>query len=382
MAKKKKKEKKIAKKLFHQYRLVVLNEDTFEERFAIKLTRLNVFVLTSISAILLVFFTTLLIAFTPLREYIPGYSSARLKKEASLLNYKTDSLQQVIVANEKYLESIKRVLTGDIAAIEINKDSIINAAELDITDLNQKDSFKVLFAENAGIVFQAKDKSIETILKDANIEFFNIGKVTSSDVLSIINQSEVFTMTVSRLRDVWYKTSYLLDQKQTANNLATDRFNNFKHQPLEYNFPEHFTGKLPKINSGQPKPKAAILREKGSNSEREMANAMFLAGFDVKDVHMTDLISGRENLEDIQFLGAVGGFSNSDVLGSAKGWAGAIKYNEKANKAIQNFFNREDTLSVGICNGCQLFMELEEINIPLGNLIKNLYNKFFDNYIF
>ena len=235
-------------------------------------------------------------------------------------------------------------------------------AELDITALNQKDSFKVLFAENSGIVFQAKDASVETILNDANIEFFNIGKVTNSDVLSIINQAEVFTLTVSRLRDVWYKTSFLLDQKQTANNLAEDRFNNYKNQPLQYTFPTHFTGKLPVIDASKPRPKAAIIREKGSNSEREMANAMYLAGFDVKDVHMTDLISGRETLEDIQFVGAVGGFSNSDVLGSAKGWAGAFLYNEKANTALQNFFKREDTLSVGICNGCQLFMELEEIN--------------------
>jgi phosphoribosylformylglycinamidine synthase len=93
-----------------------------------------------------------------------------------------------------------------------------------------------------------------------------------------------------------------------------------------------------------------------------MANAMYLAGFDVKDIHMTDLMSGRETLEDIQFIGAVGGFSNSDVLGSAKGWAGAIKYNENARKAIENFFKRPDTLSVGICNGCQLFMELELIH--------------------
>ncbi len=139
---------------------------------------------------------------------------------------------------------------------------------------------------------------------------------------------------------------------------------NYKNQPLQYTFPKHFTGKLPVISSAVEKsrPKAAIIREKGSNSEREMANAMYLAGFDVKDVHMTDLISGRETLEDIQFVGAVGGFSNSDVLGSAKGWAGAFLYNEKANTALQNFFKREDTLSVGICNGCQLFMELEEIN--------------------
>jgi phosphoribosylformylglycinamidine synthase len=233
-------------------------------------------------------------------------------------------------------------------------------AELDLTGLGEKDAFKVLFSENAGIVIQSKDSSIENALKKANIEFFQIGKVTSSDILSVINHSEVFTMTVSRLRDVWYKTSFLLDQKQTANGLAKERFNNYKNQSLRYIFPKHFTGKLPKNSSKRPK--AAILREKGSNSEREMANAMYLAGFDVKDVHMTDLITGRETLEDIQFIGAVGGFSNSDVLGSAKGWAGAFLYNEKANTALQNFFKREDTLSVGICNGCQLFMELEEIN--------------------
>jgi len=234
-------------------------------------------------------------------------------------------------------------------------------AELDLSALNEKDSFKILFAENAGIVIQAKDETVENVLSEANIEFYNIGNVTESDRLSIINGADVFTMTVSRLRDVWYKTSYLLDQKQTANGLAQERFDNYKNQPLKYSFPKHFTGKLPVVGSNK-RPKAAILREKGSNSEREMANAMYLAGFDVKDVHMTDLISGRETLEDIQFLGAVGGFSNSDVLGSAKGWAGAIKYNEQANKAIQNFFDRQDTLSVGICNGCQLFMELEEIN--------------------
>jgi phosphoribosylformylglycinamidine synthase len=238
-------------------------------------------------------------------------------------------------------------------------------AELDLSALNEKDSLKVLFAENAGIVIQAKDASIEQSLSEANIEFHNIGKVTENDTLSVINGNDIFTLTVSRLRDVWYKTSYLLDQKQTANGLAKNRYDNYKNQPLQYTFPERFTGKLTDVVStplNHQKPKAAILREKGSNSEREMANAMHLAGFDVKDVHMTDLISGRETLEDIQFLGAVGGFSNSDVLGSAKGWAGAIKYNEKARQVIKNFFAREDTLSVGICNGCQLWMELDLIN--------------------
>jgi murein DD-endopeptidase MepM/ murein hydrolase activator NlpD len=136
MSNKKKEKKKFTKKLLHKYRLVILNEDTFEERFAIKLTRLNVFVLMSISAIVLIAATIVLIAFTPLKEYIPGYSSTALKKRAIKLNHKTDSLQQVIVMNEKYFESIKRVLKGDVNTVNFNKDSIIEAAELDVSSLN------------------------------------------------------------------------------------------------------------------------------------------------------------------------------------------------------------------------------------------------------
>jgi phosphoribosylformylglycinamidine synthase len=234
-------------------------------------------------------------------------------------------------------------------------------ANFNITSLNEEDTIKVLFAENSGIVFQADD-SVETILSENNIEFFNIGTSNNSGKVNIINNEDNFSFDVAEMRDVWYKTSFLLDQKQTANNLAQDRFDNYKKQPLQYVFPKNFKGKLPKINSKITRPKAAIIREKGSNSEREMANAMYLAGFDVKDVHMTDLISGRETLEDIQFIGAVGGFSNSDVLGSAKGWAGAFLYNPKAKKALKNFFKREDTLSIGICNGAQLWMELDLIN--------------------
>ena len=133
---KKKKEKKFAKKLLHKYRLVILNEDTFEERFAIKLTRLNVFVIVALSTILLITGTILLIAFTSLREYIPGYSSTALKKQATELNYKTDSLQQVIHMNERYFESIKKVLTGDVKTVEFNKDSIIEAVNKDLNDIN------------------------------------------------------------------------------------------------------------------------------------------------------------------------------------------------------------------------------------------------------
>ncbi|RYJ51641.1 phosphoribosylformylglycinamidine synthase [Flavobacterium petrolei] len=223
----------------------------------------------------------------------------------------------------------------------------------------EKDLIKILFSENIGIVIQAKsDTEVESKLNANNVSFYKIGTATNEATLDL----GLSTFDIKEYRDIWFKTSFLLDQKQSKNGTAQARFENYKNQALNYTFPAHFTGKKPVIDASQARPKAAIIREKGSNSEREMANAMYLAGFDVKDVHMTDLISGRETLEDIQFIGAVGGFSNSDVLGSAKGWAGAFLYNEKAKTALDNFFKREDTLSVGICNGCQLFMELEVIN--------------------
>ena len=237
-------------------------------------------------------------------------------------------------------------------------------AELGLSGLNETDPVKVLFNENISVVFQA-DSSVEAVFAQNQIQLIKIGKVIEGNNLIIKNQNQSFNFNISETRDTWFKTSYLLDSNQSRNGMAKERYANYKKQPLLFNFPKHFTGKLENIstsNNGTQKPKAAIIRDKGSNSEREMANAMFLAGFDVKDVHMTDLISGRETLEDIQFIGAVGGFSNSDVLGSAKGWAGAFLYNDKANTALKNFFKREDTLSVGICNGCQLFMELELIN--------------------
>ncbi len=247
-------------------------------------------------------------------------------------------------------------------------------ADIDLTGIGEEDTVKLLFAENAGVLFQSLDESVETVLTSKGITFFNIGKAKESDVVNITNGEFSRVFDVATLRDAWYETSFLLDQKQSGLVKATERFNNFDNQPLVFNFPEQFDGKRPVIDASKPRPKAAILREKGSNSEREMANAMYLAGFDVKDVHMTDLISGRENLEGIQFIGAVGGFSNSDVLGSAKGWAGAFKYNEKARLALENFFKREDVLSVGICNGCQLFLELDLINPDHSKPSRMTYN--------
>jgi len=247
-------------------------------------------------------------------------------------------------------------------------------ASIDLSPLAEQDTIKLLFAENIALVFQA-DTSVESVLENAGVAFHKIGEVTPSATLEIKNTDEELSFDIDHLRDVWFKTSYLLDKKQSGPVKAKERFDNYKNHVLNYTFPLTFNGKKPLIDSSKPRPKAAIIREKGSNSERELANAMYLAGFDVKDVHMTDLITGRETLEDIQFIGAVGGFSNSDVLGSAKGWAGAFMYNEKAKIALENFFNRPDTLSVGVCNGCQLFVELGLINKDHEEKPKMLHNE-------
>lgn len=235
-------------------------------------------------------------------------------------------------------------------------------AHYNLDALSESDTVKALFNENIAVVLQAvEDSAFETAATAAGLKFAKIGQPTADGKITLENATDAFLFDVAQLRDTWFKTSFLLDAKQSKNGMAQARYDNYKNQPLAFEFPAHFTGIKPVVPT-QNRPKAAIIREKGSNSEREMANAMFLAGFDVKDVHMTDLISGRETLEDIQFIGAVGGFSNSDVLGSAKGWAGAFLYNEKAKLALENFYKRPDTLSVGICNGCQLLMELELIH--------------------
>ena len=271
---------------------------------------------------------------------------------------------QELVANEQIAAGHDIGSGGLVTSLlEMTFADVNLGAKYDLTALNEKDTVKTLFNENIALIVQAKDDAtLEQALAAKGVIATKIGTVTTDEQVSFTNGADHFTFNVPAIRDTWAKTSYLLDQKQTKNNKATDRYNNYKVQPLNFSFPAQFDGKKPVVDASKPRPKAAIIREKGSNSEREVANAMFLAGFDVKDVHMTDLISGRETLEDIQFIGAVGGFSNSDVLGSAKGWAGAFMYNEKANTALKNFFARQDTLSVGICNGCQLFMELELIN--------------------
>ena len=259
---------------------------------------------------------------------------------------------------------------------------------VNLHDIADDDIVKILFAENPGVVIQVSDEhkqELRAFLEDAGIGYAKIGYPTPDSRTIVIKKDDYqHTFDIDALRDTWYKTSYLLDRKQSMNGMARERRDNYKHQPIVMKFNDDFTGTLAQygISADRRKPsgiKAAIIREKGTNGEREMAYSLYLAGFDVKDVMMTDLISGRETLEDISMIVFCGGFSNSDVLGSAKGWAGAFLFNPKAKEALDKFYAREDTLSLGICNGCQLMVELNLINPEheqRAHLLHNVSHKF------
>ena len=296
-------------------------------------------------------------------------------KDASYLSSVFNSIQELI--SDHQILAGHDVASGGLITTLLEMCFADNnlGAKLNLTDLGEEDLIKILFSENNGVVFQGKkDSIIEKTLAKKNIDFIKIGTVTDTESLQIKHLNQNLEFSIPEMRKVWFEISYILDQKQSGEEKAKERFDNYTKQPLYFKFPDHFTGKLPVFDKNYRRPKAAIIREKGSNSEREMANAMYLAGFDVKDVHMTDLIEGRETLEDIKFIAAVGGFSNSDVLGSAKGWAGAFLYNKKAKNALKNFFAKEDTLSLGVCNGCQLFVELGLLNPEHEEKPKMLHN--------
>ncbi|MBO4598347.1 MAG: phosphoribosylformylglycinamidine synthase [Bacteroidaceae bacterium] len=263
---------------------------------------------------------------------------------------------------------------------------------VNLDGFKEDDLVKVLFAENPGVVVQIADVNkaeFKKILEDAGVGFVKIGTPTDERHILVEKDGATYQFGVDYLRDMWYSTSYLLDTKQSFNGCAKARFENYKKQPVEFAFNKDFTGKLAQYGLNPDRReasglKAAIIREKGTNGEREMAYMLYLAGFDVKDVMMTDLITGRETLEDINFIVFCGGFSNSDVLGSAKGWAGAFLFNPKAKAALDNFYAREDTLSLGVCNGCQLMVELNLINPEhkkRAHMLHNNSHKFESNFL-
>lgn len=262
--------------------------------------------------------------------------------------------------------------------------------EARLDKLHHTDLIKVLFSENPGVLIQVKHHHlVEKVLDDYGIGFAIVARPIEERKLVIQKDTFIQEFDIDQLRDVWFESSYLLDKKQSGEKLALERFQNYKNQPLQFKFNPSFTGKFAQygIDPNRTNPtgiKAAIIREKGTNGEREMAYSLYLAGFDVKDVHMTDLASGRETLEDINLIVFCGGFSNSDVLGSAKGWAGSFMYNERAKETLRNYYQRKDTLSLGVCNGCQLMVELDLVYPEHDAKVKmehNASHKFESTYV-
>ena len=251
------------------------------------------------------------------------------------------------------------------ALLEMCFANVNGGLEVDLDIIPEPDIIKILFAENPGILVQVKEKeAFEIILKKYGVTFAEIARPSGERQVQVSKAGLQYRFDIDHVRDIWYASSGKLDVLQSGPRCAESRIKNYKLQPLEFKYHRHFTGKLSayglSADPHQPSGiRAAVIREKGSQCERETAYALYLAGFDVKDVHMTDLAGGRETLEDVHFIVFCGGFSNSDVLGSAKGWAGGFLYNEQAKKAIDRYYARRDTLSMGICNGCQLMAELE-----------------------
>lgn len=260
-----------------------------------------------------------------------------------------------------------------------NKDFGIKA---DLSAFEENDIIKILFSENPGVVIQVSAiDEVLSVFDNYDLGYSILGAPVKNRTLTFTGKGDKLELDIDQMRDLWYKTSYLLDRHQSGEKLAANRYNNYKNQSLSYNFPASFKGTLAslgieKLPASETRiAKAAIIREKGVNGDREMAYSMYLAGFDVKDVHMTDLIAGRETLEEIDFIVFVGGFSNSDVLGSAKGWAGAFLFNDKARMALDNFYKRDNTLSLGVCNGCQVMVELGLIYPEHEEKIRMLHNE-------
>ena len=277
--------------------------------------------------------------------------------------------------------------------LEMNFANTNGGMKINLNKFETDDITKILFAENPGIVVQVSTKheaAFKELMDDAGVGYIYIGVPSRERSLRIRKGDFEETLDIDSLRDIWYQPSHRLDQKQSMNGCADERFANYKQQPLQWKLNQRFTGKLSQYNldpdrwkqGSKGKAKAAIIREKGTNGEREMAYCLYLAGFEVKDVMMTDLITGRETLEDVQMIVFCGGFSNSDVLGSAKGWAGAFLYNPKAKAALDRFYSRPDTLSLGICNGCQLMVELNLLGLKGDEkMLHNTSHKFESDFL-
>jgi len=242
-----------------------------------------------------------------------------------------------------------------------------------------------LFSEKPAVVLQVRNDDLAQIRKElSTLEVLELGKVGGEVVTLEIGDLKL-TEYVAGLRESWFKPSSLMDSFQCENDKDLERRASFARNRLSYKFPVDFQKALEQIpsvdSSRSGAPMAAILRDKGTNGDREMAFALYAAGFQVKDITMNDLMTGAEDLKDVSFLIFPGGFTNSDVLGAARGWAGSFKYNERAMSALEAFLGRENTLSLGVCNGCQLMNLLGIVSKEGIFLDHNDSGKFESNFI-
>ncbi len=261
----------------------------------------------------------------------------------------------------------------------------------DLTPVGEDDNVRLLYSQNPGVIIQVADAAgTGRFLAERGVRHALIGRPVAERKLIIVNGSSHFEFDIDRCRNLWFRSSYLLDRLQCRAGKADERMANLGRSPVHYELkdfrgtfadqgittgsreiktpyssvksnPETTAGKAARNGTaGRPgrRVRAAVIREKGTSGERELAYALWLAGFEVKDLHMTDLTSGKETLEDVNMIAFAGGSSHSDVMGSARGWAATFRFNAKAASALERFLKRDDTLSLGICNGCQLMIAL------------------------
>ncbi|HFQ80233.1 MAG TPA: phosphoribosylformylglycinamidine synthase [Desulfobacterales bacterium] len=236
---------------------------------------------------------------------------------------------------------------------------------------SQAPALEFFFNEELGLVVECRDTDMAAVREIAaqhELTLMTLGRTTEERVVISYNQEKIIDEEMPLLRQWWEETSFQLECLQMNRESALEeRKNTYKRQGPRYNLP--FTPRPTAVDiiNQTAKPRVAILRDEGSNSDREMAAAFFAAGFEPWDITMTDLLSGRARLDNFRGLAAVGGFSYADVPESAKGWAATIQFNPELRRMFTDFYERPDTFSLGVCNGCQLFALLGWIpwlNIP------------------
>lgn len=262
---------------------------------------------------------------------------------------------QILIAEEKILAGHDRSDGGLIVCALEMAFSGNCGLELDL-DSEGKGAMALLFAEEGGLLIEVSEDESAGIcsrLESEGLSCREIGRSRPDQQIEIrVDGSRVLKEKMSRLRDTWERSSFALEKLQAAPELVKKEQDGLRKRKTPA-WRLNFRTMAPSARHRHP-PRVAILREEGSNSDREMAAAFHMAGFEAWDITMSDLREGKLSLGDFRGLAAVGGFSYADVLDSAKGWAGVIRQNESLAAQFNTFYQRPDTFSLGVCNGCQL----------------------------